>query len=146
MSPLFADLSTWAFSCNCALKASSWLNKPNRCWTLFSPLSFFAFNLKINQNLLAVRHLIYSSIKGKIYMQAIFFFHTTPYSSQCLYITPQFMQVLFSSGFLFYPIPSHPFGQQNSPISAGCFENCIKHIEAFFLYTHIFLNMIPSSH
>lgn len=41
MPLLLADLSTWAFSCNCALKASSWLNKPSRCWTSFVLFFFF---------------------------------------------------------------------------------------------------------
>lgn len=43
MPLLLADLSTWAFSCNCALKASSWLSKPSRCWTWFYPFLFFFF-------------------------------------------------------------------------------------------------------
>lgn len=76
MPLLLADLSTWAFSCICALKASSWLSKPSRCWTWFYPF----FHSKSNQKLLAIRHGIYSSVKGKIYIQALFF-HTIPYLS-----------------------------------------------------------------
>lgn len=102
---LLTDLSTWAFSCNCALKeVLGWANQAD----VGLDFTFFFFcHSKSNQNLLAIRHFIYLSVKGKIYIQALFSPHCT-LLKQWRYIILQFKQVLLS--FEFCPCHSPLFG------------------------------------